>query len=80
MLDLAHLEQRLNTDAAFRAKFLADPVGSLRQEGIWLSTQQGIDLRQCVSRMQARPSAASFQGKLVKLGFWVEAANKLQIA
>ena len=76
MIDFGSLEQRLNSDAAFRKSFFADPVGTLRQEGVLLSMQQQIGLRQCVSRLQARAGTGSFQGSAAKLGFKVEAAMK----
>ena len=45
MANLGRLEQRLNEDPALLQKFMADPVGLLRREGLTLSFKQQSDLR-----------------------------------
>ncbi|HEY2707055.1 MAG TPA: hypothetical protein VGI95_03295 [Caulobacteraceae bacterium] len=53
MAHLGLLEQRLNSDPAFREGFLRDPVGVLRREGITMFPKQEQQLLAAVAKLGA---------------------------
>jgi hypothetical protein len=53
MINLAQLEQRLNSDPKARELFLNDPVAVFRKEGIMLSPDQERSLRQAAAILRA---------------------------
>jgi hypothetical protein len=55
MAHLGLLEQRLNSDPAFRETFLRDPVGVLRREGITMFPKQERLLLEAVATLGASP-------------------------
>ena len=55
--DLASLQTRLNKDQALKAKFVKDPVGTLRSEGVKIDAAQAKHLRGLVSSASKRPTA-----------------------
>ncbi len=52
MFNLGSFEQRLNTDSRLQKSFLMDPVGTLAQEGVMLTSEKQSQLRAAVSRAQ----------------------------
>jgi hypothetical protein len=58
MFNLGRLEDRLNQDPAFRRKFLDDPAGVLRKEGLVLSRSQESALKAAVAKTKAVPGGA----------------------
>jgi hypothetical protein len=69
---LAHLGQiqhNLNTDHAYRSRFLKDPVAALAEQGLTLSIEQQEQLRRMVTQAQAStasvPGAAAGGGRTI---------------
>jgi hypothetical protein len=58
MFNLGRLEDRLNSDPAFRRQFFDDPGGVLRKEGLVLSHSQESALKAAVAKMKASPGGA----------------------
>lgn len=54
MANLDRIQQRLNTDAAYRASFLRDPVAALAQEGLQLPFDVQNKVRAVVARISQR--------------------------
>ena len=55
--DLAGLQTRLNKDQELKAKFVKDPVGTLRAEGVKVDAEQAKQLKSLVSAASKRPPA-----------------------
>ena len=53
--DLAGLQARLNKDQALKAKFIKDPVATLRGEGLTIDAAQAKQLKSLVSSASKRP-------------------------
>lgn len=57
MVDLALLEQRLQSDEAYRKAFVKDPVGQLNKLGLTLSDGQAKFLRESIAgRVKTTPA------------------------
>jgi hypothetical protein len=69
MVDLAMLEEQLNTDAALRQQFLTDPVSVLRRAGLWLSPAQEFELRKEILQVNSqRPYIPGAAANVAPLG------------
>jgi hypothetical protein len=66
MSDLAHLEERLNSDHEYRKAFMSNPVGVLKDAGISLSEEMGRQLWHQIIDLQP----ASRLGDLRGVGDW----------
>ena len=55
--DLAGLQTRLNKDQELKAKFVKDPVATLRAEGVKVDAEQAKQLKSLVSSASKRPPA-----------------------
>lgn len=80
MAHLGLIQQQLNTDANYRARFLKDPVAALAEHGLLLSTEMQTQLRSMVTQAQVRPPGvvgAVFGGVP---GGWGPQFNKPQTA
>ena len=55
MADLGHIQNLLNSDHAYRARFLKDPVGALGDQGLTLSNEMQQQLRRMVEQAQCSP-------------------------
>ena len=56
MVDFAQLEQRLNSDQAYRRQFTEDPVRELAKLGVTMSADQARFLRDSVAgRVRTMP-------------------------
>jgi hypothetical protein len=62
MSDLAHLQNLLNTDKAWRKRFFTDPVGTLKDGGITLSPKMQKDVREAVKKLKPRGGTVVFGG------------------
>ena len=63
MIDLAGLQQQLNSNPALRSQFLKDPVAFLQQAGLTLSTDQAAKLMESLALLttkQPTPTAPCF--------------------
>ena len=63
MIDLAGLQQELNSSAELRSQFLKDPVAFLQQAGLTLSTDQATKLMESLALLttkQPTPTAPCF--------------------
>ena len=59
MFNFGQLEDRLNSDPAFRKQFFDDPAGTLRMQGVLLSFSQESALR--IFAKLKRPPAAGIR-------------------
>jgi hypothetical protein len=55
LADLGHIQNLLNSDHAYRARFLKDPVGALGDQGLTLSNEMQQQLRRMVEQAQCSP-------------------------
>ncbi|HEV3316327.1 MAG TPA: hypothetical protein VG488_05130 [Candidatus Angelobacter sp.] len=63
MIDLAGLQQKLNSDPELRSQFLKDPVSFLQQAGLTLSQEQAQKLIASLTLLttkQITPNAPCF--------------------
>jgi hypothetical protein len=49
MTDFASLQEKFDKDPALSKRFIADPVGVLKSEGVDISPQQAAELKKSVS-------------------------------
>jgi hypothetical protein len=69
MIDLAKLEQDLNTDFTKRQDFLRDPVAVFQRNGILLSPDQQTTLRMEIAQQKAQRSVVpGVRGNVEALG------------
>ena len=68
MANLNRIQQLLDTSEDYQKRFLNDPVAALAQEGLQLSVEMQLDVRQQVRQAQARgaapPGAAAQKGSV----------------
>ena len=57
MANLNQIQQLLDTSEDYRKRFLTDPVAALAQEGLQLSFDMQLDIRQQVRQAQAVAAA-----------------------
>ena len=61
--DLAALQKRINTDEAFRKRFLAKPSATLKQEGVTLTQAQARRVNDLVKRAKTPGAQVPGAGK-----------------
>jgi hypothetical protein len=59
MADTAKIQQRLNTDAEYRKKFLRDPAGTLREEGVVVTPDKEKSLNNFVQQASSAAGTPS---------------------
>ncbi|HEY8006401.1 MAG TPA: hypothetical protein VIE66_06300 [Methylocella sp.] len=52
MTDLANIQEKLNSDDAFRQRFVADPIGVLKKEGLALTMEMEESLKSFSQKAQ----------------------------
>ena len=52
MTDLAKIQEKLNSDDAFRREFVVDPIGALQKEGLTLTRGMEESLKAFSQRAQ----------------------------
>jgi hypothetical protein len=57
MAHLGQIQQLLNTNPAYRSRFIRDPVAALAEQGLILSIEMQMKLRQMVASAARQPPA-----------------------
>ena len=57
MTNLKELQEKLNSDEKYQSRFLKDPVGIFKKEGINLSPEMEKDLNKSIKDLKIAPDA-----------------------